>query len=186
VRARIAAEGPLRVADFEHDGTARGTWWDWKPAKRALEYLYNRGELMIANRVNFHRVYDLRERVLPEWVDRSEPTIEETYRHLVERSIRMLGLADPGHAADYAYDLKRVTARRIARELLDEGVVVEVPVTLLDGLRGAPRHPAAAGTGRRWGAHGGAHDLPQPVRQPVLGAGARPSGVGLPADVGGV
>lgn len=133
VRGRIVAEGPLRVADFEHDGGPRGTWWDWKPAKRALEYLYNRGELMIADRVNFHRVYDLRERVLPAWVDVSEPTIEETHRYLVESSVRRLGLADPGHAADYAYDVKRSAARRIVRELLDEGVVVEVPAALPDG-----------------------------------------------------
>lgn len=133
VQARIAAEGPLRVADFEHDGGPRGTWWDWKPAKRALEYLYNRGELMIADRVHFHRVYDLRERVLPDWVDTSEPTMEETYRHMVERSAHALGLAEPGHAADYAYDVKRTITKRVVADLLAEGVLVEVEAELLDG-----------------------------------------------------
>ncbi|WP_162909406.1 winged helix-turn-helix domain-containing protein [Aggregatilinea lenta] len=133
VQARILDEGPLRVADFEHDGGPRGTWWDWKPAKRALEYLYNRGELMIADRVHFHRVYDLRERVLPDWVDTSEPTMEETYRHMVERSVYALGLADPGHAADYAYDVKRKVVKRVADDLLAEGVLVEVEAELMNG-----------------------------------------------------
>ena len=65
VRRRIAAEGGLRASDFAYKGARRGEWWDWKPAKRALEYLNDCGELMISGRVNFQRVYDLPQRVLP-------------------------------------------------------------------------------------------------------------------------
>ena len=57
------------MADFEYDGPKRGGWYDWKPSKMALETLFAYGDLMVAGRVNFQRVYDLRERVLPEWVD---------------------------------------------------------------------------------------------------------------------
>src|SRR6059058_2776411 len=38
----------------------KGGWWEWKPEKLALEVLHMTGELMIAARRNFHRVYDLR------------------------------------------------------------------------------------------------------------------------------
>ncbi len=69
VLERIRLEGALRAADFEYKGPKRGSWWDWKPAKTALEYLFVKGDLMIAERVNFQRVYDLTERVLPAWVD---------------------------------------------------------------------------------------------------------------------
>jgi len=68
VLERIRNEGALRAADFEYHGPRRGSWWDWKPAKTALEYLFAFGDLMIANRFNFQRVYDLTERVLPAWV----------------------------------------------------------------------------------------------------------------------
>jgi hypothetical protein len=42
---RIRREGVLRAADFEYDGPRLAGWWDWKPAKNALEQLYAWGEL---------------------------------------------------------------------------------------------------------------------------------------------
>jgi uncharacterized protein YcaQ len=133
VLERIRGEGALRNADFEHEAGARSGWWDWKPAKHALEHLYNLGELMITNRVNFQRVYDLRERVLPDWVDRTEPTPEETRRHLIERSARALGTGEPGHAADYAYEVRRPAARETINHLLADGHLIEIQGILADG-----------------------------------------------------
>ena len=102
VRERIRAIGALRGADFEYSGPKRGSWWDWKPAKEALEYLYATGELMIAERRNFQRVYDLTERVLPEWVDQSEPTVEQRDRHWVELGVRALGACTMAQAGAYS------------------------------------------------------------------------------------
>ena len=39
--------------------------WGWKPAKRALEHLFAAGEVAIAGRQGFQRLYDLAERVIP-------------------------------------------------------------------------------------------------------------------------
>lgn len=132
VHALIRAEGARRAADFDHDGDRRGSWWDWKPAKHALEHLYNTGDLMIANRVNFQRVYDLRERVLPEWVDTTPPTRDETHRHVLERAARAVGIGDAGHIADYAYMKKGEAAPTIAA-LAADGVLFEVEVESANG-----------------------------------------------------
>lgn len=64
VLERITAEGPLGSADFDHP-EKRGPWWGWKPQKAALDYLWRTGRLAVASRVNFHKRYDLAERVLP-------------------------------------------------------------------------------------------------------------------------
>jgi uncharacterized protein YcaQ len=125
VLERVRAEGALRTADFESDGHKRGTWWDWKPAKHALEYLYDVGDLMIADRVNFQRVYDLRERVLPPWVDTTPPSPDEVRGHEIERAARALGIAQAGQIADYAY-MKRGEAAPVIKEMLAEGVLLEV------------------------------------------------------------
>jgi hypothetical protein len=125
VMMRIRQEGPLRAADFQSDGQKRGAWWDWKPAKRALEYLYDTGDLMIANRVNFQRVYDLRERALPDWVDTAPPTPEESARHQIERAAQAVGIAQARQIADYAY-MKRGEAKPVIEALLNEGTLVEV------------------------------------------------------------
>jgi hypothetical protein len=131
VMARIQAEGALRSSHFESNGQ-RGPWWDWKPAKHALEHLYNTGDLMIANRVNFQRVYDLRERVLPAWVDTREPSPEETNRYQLERAARALGIGEAGHLADYLF-MKRGDANPVITALRREGVLVEVETETVGG-----------------------------------------------------
>jgi len=102
VLKRIATEGPLMAKDFEYTGKKTGEWRS-KPAKRALEYLFMQGELMIPNRVNFHKVYDLTERVLPEDVETTLPDPEEYARFLINRYLQANGL---GQAAEIAYLLK--------------------------------------------------------------------------------
>lgn len=65
VKTRITHEGALKSSDFEHP-EKRGPWWGWKPQKAALDFLWRTGELAIARREGFQKVYDLTERVLPE------------------------------------------------------------------------------------------------------------------------
>jgi uncharacterized protein len=132
VRERIRQEGALRAADFEYDGPKRGSWWDWKPAKTALEYLYAFGELMISKRVNFQRVYDLTERVLPEWVDVTPPSMQERDRYWLEQAALALGIARPMQVIGYSY-YKKGRLRPILEVLLDEGVLVEVQAEQVDG-----------------------------------------------------
>lgn len=75
VRRRITEEGPLMSADFEHP-EKRGPWWGWKPQKAALDFLWRSGELAVRGRRNFHKIYDLAERVHPEAHGRPEPDPE--------------------------------------------------------------------------------------------------------------
>lgn len=91
---RVRAEGPLQARDFEAPQGRRGAgWWDWKPAKRALEQLFMEGELMSVGRVGFQKVYDLAERALPPDVDTRMPALEEYAEHLIERQLAALGCA---------------------------------------------------------------------------------------------
>ncbi|NKB67393.1 MAG: hypothetical protein GKR89_10060 [Candidatus Latescibacteria bacterium] len=93
VLQRIRKEGALAAADFEDTSGKRGPWWDWKPAKRALELLYDTGELMVSGRRQFQRLYDLPERVLPADLDTSNPTPAERARFSVSRTLQAHGLA---------------------------------------------------------------------------------------------
>jgi len=101
VLAHIRANGPARSADFERTDGQAGGWWDWKPEKRALEVLYTTGQLMIARRQQFHRVYDLAERVLPGWDDAALPPVDEVRRQFVLRAVRALGVAKAAWIPDY-------------------------------------------------------------------------------------
>ncbi len=132
---RIRAEGPLGSAAFEDTRDRRGTWWDWKPAKTALEILFSRGELMATDRApGFARLYDLPERVLPPGLDVSNPGADEADRYLLRRAVSALGVATPATIADYYR--QRLTHwravgthwRTALRELIEAGKVVEVAV----------------------------------------------------------
>jgi uncharacterized protein YcaQ len=90
---RVREEGPLRARDFEDTRKGKKEWWDWKPAKQALEQLFMQGELMVSGREGFQKVYDLRERVLPDWVDTRQPTMPEFASHLVDNTVRAHGFA---------------------------------------------------------------------------------------------
>ncbi len=132
VLERIRAEGGLRTRDFEDPRPSRGTWWDWKPAKVALEYLFLWGDLMAANRINFHRVYDLTERVLPAWVDRSIPGPEEVTQHWIEVASQALGAATPKQLAFYTFR-KQGAARPAIEKLVKEGILMPIQAQVLDG-----------------------------------------------------
>ncbi|HEX9091659.1 MAG TPA: crosslink repair DNA glycosylase YcaQ family protein [Anaerolineales bacterium] len=132
VLERIRNEGALRAADFEYHGPRRGSWWDWKPAKTALEYLFAFGDLMIANRVNFQRVYDLTERVLPAWVDTQPLSVEQRDHYWLEQAALALGIAQPNQLIGYSY-YQRGNVRQVLHAMLKEGELVQVEASLADG-----------------------------------------------------
>jgi uncharacterized protein YcaQ len=132
VRERIRKEGALKVSDFERGDSLGGSWWNWRPAKVALEYLYAFGELMIAGRVNFQRLYDLTERVLPEWVDVTEPSVAERDRYWVERGAKALGVGLSRHAGDYTW-MKVTRSRPIVESLVKEGCLLTITGKMEDG-----------------------------------------------------
>ena len=132
VLQRIRREGALKVSNFDSDGHTGGTWWNWRPAKVALEFLYAKGELMIADRIKFQRVYDLTERVLPEWVVMAEPTVEERDRFWVERGAKALGVFLPRHAGDYSW-MKVSRSKPIVESLIKDGILNQISGTLENG-----------------------------------------------------
>ncbi len=92
VMDKLKAEGPLQSRDFETD-KRRGSWFDWKPAKIALEQLFQDGSIMIAERKGFQKIYDLTERVLPASINTTLPSQEELATHLIHSTIRAHGIA---------------------------------------------------------------------------------------------
>ena len=91
---RIRKEGGLGSGDFkDHSGRKRGPWWDWKPAKQALERLFAAGHLMVTERRNFQRIYDLPQRVLPDGLDLSRPSASAYARFSIRSGIRDRGFA---------------------------------------------------------------------------------------------
>ena len=126
VLKRIEAEGPLMAKDFE--GAARNSKdWGSKPTKQALENLFMQGDLMISRRQNFHKVYDLTERVLPAKINTKPPTETEYARFLINRYLSSNGL---GSSAEMSYLLKNTKAlvESTLKDMVDNGEVLPVNI----------------------------------------------------------
>lgn len=126
ISQRIEAEGALMARDFADPETKQKGWWEWKPAKQALEQLFIQGDLMVVERQGFQKKFDLTSRVLPDHIDTSVPSIEEQARHLVEVTIRAHGYAT---AKSFTYLRKGAALRRavndVLQQLITDGQLIE-------------------------------------------------------------
>lgn len=126
--AHVRARGPVRSADFARGAGKGNGWWDWKPEKRHLEVLFSTGQLMVAERRNFQRVYDVAERVLPDWDDaRDLPPRAAVVPRLVGNTCRALGIVRADWIADY-YRLPKRSYRDELHALADAGELLPVAV----------------------------------------------------------
>jgi uncharacterized protein YcaQ len=117
VLEHIKKNGPVRSADFERQDGQRGTWWNWKIEKEALEYWFSIGELTIIKRNNFQRVYDLRERVYPDWNDQDTPDLDSVAQAFLLKSIAAMGIARESWLRDY-YRLSKALIQKALKTLI--------------------------------------------------------------------
>jgi uncharacterized protein YcaQ len=82
---------------------------------------------MIRKRHNFQRIYDLRERVLPEWDEAQAATKEQIHEQFVLNSIKALGVTKAEWIADY-FRLKKADALRALKILEQEDKVGRIEV----------------------------------------------------------
>lgn len=135
VYERIKAEGPLASKDFaQPEGRKGGEWWDWKPSKMALEMLLTQGKLMVKERRNFQRIYDLTERILPMGVNTQMPDEEESGRFFVERALDAHGVATEAEIRWHIHGMSLEATRRAIAELIEEGSILPVGIAGRDGL----------------------------------------------------
>jgi uncharacterized protein YcaQ len=126
---RIREEGPLASKDFEHVKRPRSEgWWEWEPAKVALDILYLQGDLMVSARRNFQRLYDLTERVLPSSVNTTRPTPAECAELQIRRTIQAMGLAREAEMAKHLQLADRRELKPMIHEMLASEELVEVCV----------------------------------------------------------
>ena len=126
----VRQRGPIRASELAAKGRRRepGEMWNWSEEKTALEYLFFSGRVCAARRVNFERLYDLPERVLPQDVlEAPTPSQEEAQRQLVLIAAKRLGVATEADLGDY-FRLPRAESKARVAELAEDGSLVPVRV----------------------------------------------------------
>ena len=126
----VRAQGPIRAGDtdFVRPDPRPGHMWNWHDGKIALEHLFSRGQVTAARRINFERLYDLSERVLPPQVrDAPTPAREEAQRELLRISAAALGIATEPDLGDY-FRLPRADSKQRVAELVAGGELIQTAV----------------------------------------------------------
>lgn len=134
ILGRAEREESLMVGDFENDRQqASSGWWDWRPAKIALERLYFDGDLMISRTKAFQKVYNLPLNLLPRETDLTMPTDEEYARFVIRRTLGALGIA---YAKEMAWRARFVKGNLVKKELEKMARSGEVKTVNIEGLKG--------------------------------------------------
>ncbi|MDR4953949.1 crosslink repair DNA glycosylase YcaQ family protein [Chryseobacterium sp. ES2] len=125
----IRNEGPKRARDFENESHKTGSWWNWKPAKLALERLFMQGDLMISGRSGMQKTYDLAERVLPSSTNTTEPTPFEFAEYLVRTNLRAYGFTTLKQITHLrkGNDVK-TNVNKVLQMMLEEGTISKVAI----------------------------------------------------------
>ncbi|MEX3014714.1 winged helix-turn-helix domain-containing protein [Gymnodinialimonas hymeniacidonis] len=134
VLAHVRDHGACCTTDLAEDEAEKSTgWWDWRPSKVALEYLWRAGDLAVTKRQGFRKFYDLSERVIPPEYLNARMTDEEIVDWGCSAALDRLGFATSGELAAF-FDLVRPQdAKAWAAQALADGRLVEVDVTCVDG-----------------------------------------------------
>ncbi|MDT7684134.1 MAG: uncharacterized protein QOG57_4444 [Pseudonocardiales bacterium] len=136
VLAAVKEVGPVGAGALEQllgagSGVPRpkgASWWSRSDVKRICEFLFGTGELTTGTRVNFQRLYDLPERVLPPEVLAAPPVeSDEAARRLIGYAGAALGVATEAELRDY-YRMGPETCRTAVVELVDAGELEPVEV----------------------------------------------------------
>lgn len=117
----VREQGALGAGSLSTRQERAGPWWDWSAEKHALEWLFAAGEVTVAGRRGFERLYDLPERVIPSVIlAQPEPEEAEAQRRLLLRSAAALGVATEKDLRDY-YRLDPADSRARVAELVENG-----------------------------------------------------------------
>jgi uncharacterized protein YcaQ len=125
---QVRERGPIRASELAVPTRRSGEMWSWTEEKKALEHLFFVGRIAAARRVNFERLYDLAERVLPaDVLAAPTPPEDEAQRQLVLRSARHLGVATEPDLGDY-FRLPRAESKLRVAELVEAGDLLPAQV----------------------------------------------------------
>ncbi len=126
---QVRERGPIRASELAVPRRRdHSEMWSWSEEKTALEHLFFVGRIGAARRVNFERLYDLSERILPPAVLAAPtPPEDEAQRQLLLYSARRLGVATEPDLGDY-FRLPRPESKARIAELVEAGALLPARV----------------------------------------------------------
>ena len=139
VYQKVKMDGAVNSASLGERKAKSDGWWDWKAEKRALEYLFYTGRLMVPYRKGFQKHYDLTDRVLPAGIDSEPLSDDEAAEFVVLTTLASLGLGSQEDVRTYMgrmpsrvfWKNKAAAVEEYLEEFVRDGVIEEVSIPTL-------------------------------------------------------
>jgi uncharacterized protein YcaQ len=131
VMATVRERGPIMSKDIEdiaRDDWQSTGWTGGRNVSRMLDFLWTQGIIMVAGRKGGQKLWDLAERVLPEWTPREELPQHEVVRRATQRSLRALGVGTQRHIVNSFTRNRYWELPAILRDLEAEGLIHRVDI----------------------------------------------------------
>jgi uncharacterized protein YcaQ len=138
--SELRGRGPLSTRDFEDKSESRwrharhkwglreSGWSSGRDVSRMLEFLFHQGEILVAGRQGRQKLWDLPEKVLPDWTPRTELSTGETEYLGAQLSLKALGVATPKQISWHFLTGRYPKLKETLSSLESEGKVVRAKV----------------------------------------------------------
>ncbi len=138
---QLRRKGPLSTGDFKDkavkDWHSTG-WTAGRNVRMILFFLWANGKVMVAGRQRGQKLWDLTERILPEWTPRESLSWNEIVYRASQKAIRALGVASPAHIKQYYIRNCYPDLSHVLAELESEGRIVRAKITDSESRRPWP------------------------------------------------
>jgi hypothetical protein len=132
ILSRLREDGPLfhnQVEDLVAYSWTSGGWTNDRSASMAFSFLWEQGDIVVAERQGLNRKWALMERHLPQWANHDPWPDEEVVRRAAQISLRALGVGTARHIASHFIKGHYYNLDTILANLVAEGEILPVTIT---------------------------------------------------------
>jgi hypothetical protein len=127
----LESNGPMASKDFRDIAESKWKstgWTNGQTVRMMLGYLWEQGEILISRRNDLVKLYDLRDRCLPEWTPRDDLDWPEVVHRAAQKSLIALGAGTESHITRYFTRDNYPGLTSVLLNLEEEGLVQQLEI----------------------------------------------------------
>jgi hypothetical protein len=130
---QIKKHGPLPSRDLEAENKVSAGWYStgWtsgRDVSQMLDYLWTKGQIMVAGRSGIQKLWDLTERCLPDWTPHETLTARQLTYRAAQTAVKALGVASPQQIKRHYVRGRYEDVPQVMKQLVRDGRLEPVHV----------------------------------------------------------
>lgn len=127
----LRLKGPMSSKDFRDLSNSQwqsAGWTNGQSTRQMLNYLWEQGEILISSRSGVTKVWDLRERCLPDWTPKEDLDWSEVVYRAAQKSLIALGAGRMGHIERHFTRSNYPDLENILCQLESDGLIHRIEI----------------------------------------------------------